>query len=280
MKIFDLHIAGTKLLSDYVDNAALESEILLMHVLHMTQSEIIINSDKIVEESIKEHFFSLVQRRITREPIAYIIGVKEFYGREFNVLKEVLIPRPETELLIDTAKEFITPDEKMYFADFGAGTGCICITILLEFSSATAKAFDIFPLAIENTLNNLQKYNLFHRAKIIENSWHNTSEKFDYIFCNPPYIPSGDIITLADDIYKHESHIALDGGKSGLEHYMKMVPIMKKCLHKKAFLELGYNQYEALHNLFTEAGLSVDYRKDLNNIKRVMIIENKKNEVQ
>ena len=271
--ISEIYNIGVNNLKNIVPNPCLESEILLMHVLQKSREYIILNAEKVLSIDNIKLFLHFVERRKKLEPLAYIIGYTEFYSRNFVVNPKVLIPRPETELLIDTAKEFIINTEQSFsFADFGSGTGCIIVTILLEFVNCFGTAFDISDVAIKNTTENILKYNLSCRSCILHKSWVNLEKSFDYIFCNPPYIPSGDIQKLMQDVKYYESHQALDGGTDGFDYYRLIIPLLTKHLNKIAFIEIGYNQFDYLYNMFQQSNFNVLYKEDLQKIKRVLII--------
>jgi release factor glutamine methyltransferase len=199
-------------------------------------------------------FEALIARREQREPIAYITGHKEFWSLDFKVGPGVLIPRPDTETLIEEVLRLV-PDRaaKLRIADWGAGSGAILVAALKEFPNATGIGFESSPQAIGYAAANAACL-IGHRAAISPNDWRWIDEQFDLILCNPPYIPSAEIESLAPEVALFEPHMALDGGPDGLEGYRLLAELLPYSLLPggHALLEIGFGQASAVTALFQE----------------------------
>jgi release factor glutamine methyltransferase len=222
-----------------------------------------------------QDFEALVARRQAREPVAYITGHKEFWSLDFEVGPGVLVPRPDTETLIEEALRLV-PDRNMALgiADLGTGSGAILIAALKEFPNAAGVGFESSPDAFHYAAANAGRL-IGPRAEIRLEDWNSASGPFDLIFCNPPYIPSIEIESLAPDVSRFEPRAALDGGPDGLAAYRvlaKLLPgLMKPGGH--ALLEIGAGQALAIPSLFP--GLEIQrIAPDLSGIPRCVILRN------
>jgi release factor glutamine methyltransferase len=220
-----------------------------------------------------QDFDALIARRENREPIAYITGHKEFWSLDFEVGAGVLVPRPDTETLIEEALRLV-PDRTLplRIADFGTGSGAILIAALKEFSCATGIGFESSPEAFRYAAANAARL-AGPRAEIRLDDWNSASGLFDLIFCNPPYIPSIEIESLAPDVSRFEPRLALDGGPDGLSVYRALAKLLPNLLKPGGFalLEMGQGQALAISGLF--AGLEiVRIAPDLSGIQRCVIL--------
>ena len=180
---------------------------------------------------------SLIKRREAHEPLQYIMGVADFYRRDFEVGSGVLIPRHDTETLIDAVKEIFPADSKFNFLDWGTGSGCIAVTLLLEFQNSFAYMLDASPVAFNYAEKNLARFNVQERAKLISSL--NLNERiFDLIIANPPYIPSGEIKNLMPEVKNYEPVLALDGGEDGMDFYKLIFQQVKQILKNGGYLVL------------------------------------------
>jgi len=197
-------------------------------------------------------FESLIRRRETREPIAYITGHKEFWSLDFEVGPGVLVPRPDTETLIEEALRMV-PDRRspLRIADLGTGSAAILVAALAEFPNATGIGFESSPDAFDYAFHNAQNY-APDRAEIRLADWHRAEGPFDLIFCNPPYIPSAEIESLDPDVSHFEPRTALDGGQDGLSAYRALAGLLPGLLVQggHALLEIGIGQGPAVGTLF------------------------------
>jgi len=271
MEILELINSGSQQLKrKNIYSHKLDSEILLSKVLKKRREELLINlSQKIKTEKIIE-FHRLIKRRSFKEPIAYILEEKEFWSKNFIVNKNALIPRPETELMVEKiVKIFKTKD--IFILDIGTGTGCILLSILSELKNSKGIGIDISQKAIQIAKQNLKKHKLSHQIKFLRKSLTQIyRQKFDLIVSNPPYIIRKDIRNLDDDIKKFEPKLALDGGNDGLDVIKKVIYKSKSILRIKGMLalEIGNEQFKKVskilkRNKFRIRYLIKDYRKNI-----------------
>ena len=228
----------------------LDSEIILSHILGVSRERILIDEISIDEKKIRE-FNTLILRRSKKEPIAYIIKNKEFRSTEFFVDENSLIPRPETELLIDPILS-IFKRKKIFFLDVGIGTGCIILSILKELKNSKGIGIDSSKKTLINARKNLLKFNFSNRAKLLHKSINDTIKyKFDLIVSNPPYVTRREINYLPEDIRKFEPRLALDGGNDGLDVIKKVIYKSNYILKKNGILalEIGNGQQKKVFNL-------------------------------
>lgn len=220
-----------------------------------------------------QDFQALVARREAREPVAYITGHKEFWSLDFEIGSGVLVPRPDTETLIEEALRLV-PDRgaPLRIADFGTGSGAILIAALKEFSSATGIGFESSPEAFGYAAANAARL-IGPRAEIRLEDWNSASGRFDLIFCNPPYIASTEIESLAPDVSRFEPRVALDGGPDGLSVYRGLAKLLPGLLKPggHALLEIGLGQALAISGLFPGLEM-VRIAPDLSGIPRCVIL--------
>ena len=246
MNAFEIIKFGSNLLKEKkISSFILDSEILLSKTLNKTRENILINLDQKINSKNISAFKEYLLRRSYNEPIAYIMGEKEFWSKKFYVNKGTLIPRPETELLVDKILK-IYQGKKISILDIGTGSGCIIISILSSLKNSNGIGIDISKNAILTAKKNALKHKLTKRVKFLNKSLNNIfSKKFDLIVSNPPYIGSKDIKNLSDDIKRHEPRIALDGGNDGLDLIKKVIYKSKYILKTKGMLalEIGNEQF-------------------------------------
>ena len=246
MKAFEIIKFGSNLLKEKkISSFILDSEILLSKTLNKTRENILINLDQKINSKNISAFKEYLLRRSYNEPIAYIMGEKEFWSKKFYVNKGTLIPRPETELLVDKILK-IYQGKKISILDIGTGSGCIIISILSSLKNSNGIGIDISKNAILTAKKNALKHKLTKRVKFLNKSLNNIfSKKFDLIVSNPPYIGSKDIKNLSDDIKRYEPRIALDGGNDGLDLIKKVIYKSKYILKTKGMLalEIGNEQF-------------------------------------
>ena len=271
MEILELINNGSRQLKNKnIYSHKLDSEILLSKVLNKTREELLINLNQKVEPQKITYFHRLIDRRSSKEPIAYILKKKEFWSKNFFVNSNTLIPRPETELMVEKiVKIFKTKD--IFVLDIGTGTGCILLSILSELQNSKGIGIDISQKAIEIANANLKKHKLTQRTKFYKRSlneiYHN---KFDLIVSNPPYIVKKDIKNLNEDIKKFEPKLALDGGNDGLDVIKKVIYKSRSILKIKGMLalEIGNEQFKKVSkilrsNKFKTRYLVKDYRENV-----------------
>ena len=275
MKILELLKLGSKILkSRKIKTHLLDSELILSCVLKRSRENLLITLDQKVSKKIVFKYRSLIFRRSTGEPIAYISKKKEFWSKNFFVNKNTLIPRPETELLSENIIK-IFKNKKISILDIGTGSGCILLSILGEITESKGVGIDISKKAIDVAKKNSKSLELTSRAKFYTKSLNKISgSKFDLIVSNPPYIKTSDIKKLIDDVKKFEPKLALDGGKDGLDVIRKIIYKSKTILKRKGMLalEIGQGQFKQVSQILKLQGfknrfLVKDYK---NNIRCVL----------
>lgn len=260
-----------------IQNSQLESRILLQYVLKITAEELIkfLDTTKLSNQQ-KNKLLQILERRKQKEPIAYITNHKEFYGFDFYINKNVLIPRPETEILIENLRQYIS-ESRCKILDLATGSGCIIITILKLYPNLFASCGDICPAALEVTKCNATNHGISKRLKIIQGDWfENISGIYDIITINPPYINKSDSHFIAQETILFEPHKALFAGDKGLYHYKKIAKQAKNYMHNKSllFLEIGITQYDQILDIFKlEKYKVIKTIKDYSNIERILIFQ-------
>ncbi len=270
MKTSEAINIGSKILKNRnITSHKIDAEIILSHVLKTSREKLLINEQAISYINLKR-FKKIISRRSKKEPIAYIFNKKEFRSKDFYVVKNSLIPRPETELLIDPIiKKF--KGKSIYFLDMGVGTGCIMLSILSELNNSRGLGIDICNKAISVAKINLETMNLNKRASLTCRSIDKIyNKKFDLIVSNPPYIIKREINQLSEDIRKFEPQKALDGGYDGLDVIRKIIYKSKNILkiNGTLALEIGRGQNYSVSNIlklngFREIKKIKDYKDNV-----------------
>ena len=223
----------------------LDAEVIISNIMGVTREYLITKNKIKVPERIVRKYDIAIGRRIKREPVAYIIGKKEFWSKDFIVNKGTLIPRPETEILVYKVIKYFK-NKRINILDIGTGTGCILLSILKELNFARGIGIDISKKAVQIAKINSKNFNLIHRSKfkVCDLEIYNIG-KFDLIVSNPPYILSKDMKNLSKDIINHEPKLALDGGTDGLDLIKKVIYKSNRLLKREGLLalEIGFNQY-------------------------------------
>ena len=243
--------ASQKLKDNNIISYLLDAEIILADILGVERESLITNNKANVSQKIVLKYNEAIQRRIKNEPIAYILGKKEFWSENFIVDKSTLVPRPETELLIHKLVN-IYKNRRINILDIGTGTGCILLSLLKELYNSRGIGIDISSRAIRIAKINSKNLNLTNRAKF-KNFDLDKYEmaKFDLIVSNPPYIPSQEIRKLSKDITNFEPRKALDGGPDGLDLIKKIIYKSNILLKKSGILaiEIGFGQYRTVSEI-------------------------------
>lgn len=258
------------------DEAALDAELLMRDVLAWDRAAWITRRDEGAAPEAAQAFALAVARRATREPVAYIRGVQEFYGRDFGVGPGVLIPRPETELLVDEALTLLAGQAAPRIADVGTGSGCLAITLALEIPGAAIVATDISGHALAIAQANAAAHAVTARLDFRHTSLlDGVTGHFDLIVTNPPYVPERDAPTLAPEVVAHEPRLALFGGPDGLRDVRAMVTLAATALRPGGALvmEIGVGQWPAVRHALAEAGLGTHarVRHDVQGIARAVV---------
>ena len=246
MKYQEILNQGSKILKlNDIKSYNLDSELLLSSTLKINRSQILLQLNNKIKNREKEIFLNLIKKRKRSEPIAYIIGFKEFWKEKFKVNRSVLIPRPETEILVERVLDELRVNSKKKILDIGTGSGCIILSILKERKGCHGIGVDISKNAIKLAKYNAKIQHIKNRIKFFNTDIDNfCSDKYDLIISNPPYIDRNTINGLDKDVRDHEPRIALDGGLDG---YTKIRLVIKKSSNLikkngKLFLEIGFDQ--------------------------------------
>ncbi|CAG7589461.1 MAG: peptide chain release factor N(5)-glutamine methyltransferase [Candidatus Midichloria sp.] len=257
----------------------LEASLLLMHVLNIKDRErlFMLYEDEVKQEQITA-CGALLKRRIDGEPMAYILGYKAFWDYEFIVAPDVLIPRPETELIIETVKKYLTKtNERLNILDLGTGSGCIPITLLKVYPNAKATGVDISDGALQIAQANADKLEVHDRIQFIKSNWFESmgQEKFDIITSNPPYISKEEWLSLEQGVKDYEPKVALTDDANGFACYEAILEKLPEYLKTdgKVFFEIGYKQLGTLSKLISDHGFNIDQIVlDLAQIPRMICI--------
>ena len=279
MKILEAIKSGSKMLKEKnIPTYILDSEILLSKCLNTSREKILINLEQKINEKALADFNEYLIRRSRKEPIAYLLGEKEFWSKKFFVNKDTLIPRPETELLVEKLA-VIFKNKRVNILDIGTGSGCIIISLLSELKNSTGIAVDISRKATMVARENARKFKLSDRVRFLNKSFEDLyGKKFDLIVSNPPYIKRNDIKNLSDDIKKFEPRMALDGGNDGLDLIKKVIYKSKQILKIKGMLalEIGNEQIKKVSKILIDNKFRIKYViKDYRNNVRSIFAERK-----
>jgi release factor glutamine methyltransferase len=259
-----------------VEGARREARLLLAHALAVSQEELLVES-AVPNVQGMMRYEALLSRRVAREPLAYILGFREFWSLPFVVGPGVLIPRPDTETLVDEAlRIFPERDAPIDVLDLGTGSGCLLLSFLHERPQANGIGVDLSKTALSFAERNAYDLGLWQRIALVHGNWTDeVSDVFDVIFVNPPYVSLGEINSLDPEI-SYEPVAALAGGSDGFEAYRQLAPILGSRLKKdgRVFLEIGAGQLERIKDVFAASGLStVRSIPDLAGIPRCLVLE-------
>lgn len=276
MKISDALKDATEILQKSgIEESRREAGSLLAFALQKDKTFLIAHDDYFLNEKEQSFFKEIIERRVSREPFQYIVGKQEFFGLDFIVTPDVLIPRPETEIIVENAIEILRNKENPTFCEVGIGSGCISVSILHEIKSATAVGLDISEKALQIAGKNAEKHKVIERLKLQLSDVFSVleAEKFDLIVSNPPYIPSEDIFGLQPEVRDYEPLNALTDGENGLSIIERIVIEAPNFLKSKGSLlvEIGFKQSTEVESLFDrEIWSLVEFLYDLQAIPRTV----------
>jgi len=261
-----------------IEDADVDARLLVGHALHLDRARLIAQSDRILEAREINVINALAARRLKREPVSRIIGLKEFWSIALAITPDVLVPRPETETVVEGALDFVVRGglrmERLRILDIGTGSGALLLALLRELPNATGIGTDISTGALKVARENAARCGLEGRCTFLVCDIASVVEgPFDLLVSNPPYIAHDEITSLAPEVKNYDPTVALDGGDDGLAAYRAIAADAKRLLAPGArmFVELGAGQEAAVRDLFTNVGLTAGTaRADLAGIPRVL----------
>lgn len=269
--------AGTSALRgvpELAQNAGRDAELLLLHQLSLSRADLRAYPERESAPDEWKQFEARIARRLRCEPVQYIVGEQEFYGFALKVGPEVLIPRPETELLVESVLAAVPHDTPMRMLDVGTGSGAVAIALAAHLPSATITAVDVSERALSLARVNAETHGVASRIRFLASDLLSAvaGERFDAIVSNPPYVAERDRTQLHPQVRDFEPALALYGGEDGLAVYARLIPAARSALMEGGLLamEIGYGQQSALAGLLGE-WRNVEFRNDLQGIARVVM---------
>ena len=261
-----------------VESPRLDAEVLLSHVLQQERIYLYVHYDEPLEEAELTAFRELIKQRVRRVPVAYILGLREFMGLDFKVSPAVLVPRTDTEILVEAVIERLQAKEKPVFLDIGTGSGAVCLSLLKHLPAAAGCSVDISAAALVVAGENATVLEVADRIEFFAGDLYAPVQGrlFDAIVSNPPYIPDADIAGLEPEVRDHEPHLALAGGTDGLDFYRRLVVQGEEQLNSDGFMafEVGIGQAAAVAALAagTKTLGRTEILRDYAGIERVVIL--------
>lgn len=273
-----LQFGVEKLKKVEIDTYILDTQLLLGKIIERDRIYLITNRDEKINNKFKKDYLELLNKRVKKMPISYILGETEFMGLDLYVEEGVLIPRADTEVLVEEVLKLISKDKEVKICDLCCGSGAIGIALAHYRNNINIDLIDYYEVPEKITIKNLNRHNLNERATFIKSNLLEKpiedNKKYDLIVSNPPYIKEKVIDTLMDDVKDYEPHTALSGGEDGLCFYKRIIDESKSVLNENGILsfEIGHDQAEELKKLMTDAGFkNIRVIKDLSGLDRVAI---------
>ena len=276
MNITSAIISGSKILRNkFIPSHQLDSEILMAKTIKKDRNYILLNSDSVLNKKDLNYFFRLIEQRSLGSPVAYLTNKKFFWNSEFFVTNDTLIPRPDTELIIENVLNSTKQKNKINILDIGIGSGCILLSILKERKNFYGTGIDISKKCINLSKINAFKLKVSSRLKLYKSDVDKFNlGKYDLIVSNPPYIKTCKIKYLEKDVAEFEPKLALDGGMDGLSEIRKVIKKSSELIKKngKFILEIGFDQKSKVINLLKREGFYINSaQKDLSNNDRCIV---------
>ena len=276
MNYQELLVDASKQLKSYKFNSAeLDAELILSKTLGLSREKILLNLNEKINDKVLENFNYYLKLRKQKKPIAYILGFKDFWKYKFQVDKNVLIPRPETELIIEQALKNLPKLSKKNILDIGTGSGCIIISIIKERENCKATAIDKSLKALKVAKLNAEMHQVLKKIKFLNIDVDKYfANKYDLVVSNPPYIKDSEILSLDKDVKLNEPKLALSGGKSGLNKVFKVIKKSQKLLktNGKLILEIGDKQSKEVKKYLIKNNFNqIQIFKDLSGKDRCIV---------
>ena len=271
MQYQELYRMGKNRLAEAaIPEAELDARLLLEEVCGTDRNDLLVHGDREIAPEQSERYMDFIHRRQNHEPLQQITGYQEFMGLRFKVTPDVLIPRQDTEILVEEVMRYL--HDGMHILDMCTGSGCILLSLIRYSNDCEGTGCDISEKALKVAEENAKELSL-NASFVQSNLFENVSGKYEFIVSNPPYIPTGVIPTLMEEVRDHEPVIALDGREDGLYFYRKILEKAGGYLYPGGmlFFEIGYDQAEKVSSLMREAGYQeVTVCKDLAGLDRVV----------
>lgn len=257
-------------------DAALDAEVLARHALGWDRARLLAHAREPEPPDFAQTFDAFVERRSAREPVAQIVGVREFWERDFEVTRDVLIPRPETEMIVEEAVAFAKEHPCRAVIDVGTGSGCLAVTIACELEAVHVTATDASDAALAVARRNARRHGVDGRITFVDaDVLRGVPGTADLIVSNPPYVPESDAAAMQPEVLRYEPHLALFGGPGGLEVMRRLFVEAKDRLadHGRLVVEFGFGQEDAVRDLASTTGWDVvKIREDLQGIPRTIVL--------
>ena len=253
--------ACKELKKNKISSALLDSELLLSQVIKKDRKFILLNLDKELDESTQKSFRNLILKRSRGKPLAYLTGIKSFWKYDFKVNEKVLIPRPDTEIIIEQVLRIYKNKNYLNFLEVGVGSGCIALSILKEKKSFFGTGIDLSQDCVEICRYNAKKLGVSNRIKLVKSDVDKLIfHKYDLIVSNPPYIKKFDLNKLNREVINYEPKLALDGGLEGLSVIRKVIKKSSELIKKngKLILEIGYDQRLPVKKMLNESNFYIN----------------------
>ncbi|MCV6574825.1 MAG: peptide chain release factor N(5)-glutamine methyltransferase [Cohaesibacter sp.] len=274
------HWAGT-FRQNGIETAQLDARLIVQHALGLSDMDMLVQFDRVLSESEQASIAGLGARRLKREPVAHLVGKREFWGLDFAVNGDVLVPRPDSETLVQTVLSDISdPTAALTLLDIGTGSGCLLLSLLSELPKAHGIAVDKSPAALEMAQHNAKALGLWDRVSFVCGDYAtaflpSVAGKIDYVISNPPYLAEIEFAGLDADVANYDPYLALVSGSSGLEAYDSILASVATWPAPKpgVYFEIGHQQADALQQLVCQHGGQVRaLEQDLGGRDRVVVV--------
>ena len=260
-----------------IETPELDARLVLKEVLSFDDKDLILRENENIPEKFIKKIFAIESRRLKGEPISKIFKKRDFYQSTFLISNDVLDPRPETELIVDIANNFIKKNKVKNILDLGTGSGCILLSLLKENKMINGLGVDISKEAINIAQKNSKKLQLDKQSNFLISNWMSSIKfKYDIVVSNPPYIPRKDIKKLSNSVRNYDPILSLDGGNDGLDCYRVIAKDLKRIINKDAIIiiEIGYNQFLSVIEIFKNNDFKLIKKyNDINGLDRVLTFQ-------